>query len=246
MRQIISFANHKGGVAKTTSVTSLGVALSKMGKRVLLVDLDPQTNLTDILTKERTDRTIYDSLRDLQDLPLIHIREGLDLCPSSINLVSMDIELGDQQDRDQRLSKILRPLEYDYILLDCPPGLGVLTINALSASDKVIIPLTPEALPAKGLATLTGIIDLVKSRSNPALELGGILITRYNRRKINRIVEETLRESFGDLVFKTKIRENVDLSESPLEGKDIFTYSPESNGSRDYWDLALEIVSKWK
>lgn len=246
MRQIISFANHKGGVAKTTSVSSLGVALSKMGRRVLLVDLDPQTNLTDLLTKETGDRTLYDSLRDLRDLPTIQIREGLELCPSSINLVSMDIELGNLPDRDQRLSKLLRPLDYDYILLDCPPGLGVLTINALSASDKVIIPLTPEALPAKGLGTLLNIIELVKSKSNPALELGGVLITRYNRRKINRLVEETLRESFGDKVFKTKIRENVDISESPLEGKDIFTYSPGSNGSKDYWSLALEIDSNWK
>lgn len=246
MRQIISFANHKGGVAKTTSVSSLGVALSKMGRRVLLVDLDPQTNLTDILTKETRPRTLYNSLRDLQDLPIIQIREGLDLCPSSIDLVSMDIELANLPDRDQRLSKLLRPLDYDYILLDCPPGLGVLTINALSASDKVIIPLTPEALPAKGLGTLLNIIDLVKRNSNPDLELGGVLITRYNRRKINRLVEETLRESFGDKVFKTKIRENVDLSESPLEGKDIFTYSPDSIGSKDYWDLATEIESNWK
>ena len=246
MKQIISFANHKGGVAKTTSVSSVGVALSQMGKRVLLVDLDPQTNLTDLLSKERTERTLYDSLRDLGSLPLVHLREGLDLCPGSIDLVSMDIELANLPDREYRLQKLLQRMDYDFILLDCPPSLGLLTQNALSASTRVIIPLTPEALPTKGLGTLLNIIDLVKKNSNPDLQLGGILITRYNRRKINRLVEETLRESFGDLVFKTKIRENVDLSESPLEGKDIYSYSPDSIGAKDYTEVAKEILQKLK
>lgn len=246
MRQIISFANHKGGVGKTTSVSSIGVALSQMGKKVLLIDLDPQTNLTGLFTQEEQERTIYDSLRDLGSLPLIHIREGLDLCPGSIDLVSMDIELASLPDREYRLKKLLQGRDYDFVLLDCPPSLGLLTQNALSASSEVIIPLTPEALPTKGLGTLLNIIDLVKRNSNPDLKLGGILITRYNRRKINRLVEETLRESFGDLVFKTKIRDNVDLSESPLEGKDIYSYSPGSIGAKDYTEVAKEILQKLK
>lgn len=244
--QIISFANHKGGVAKTTSVASIGVALSQIGRRVLLIDLDPQTNLTDLLSQSGTGRTLYDSLRDLKGLPVTHLREGLDLCPSSIDMVSIDIELADLPDRGYRLQKLLEGLDYDYILLDCPPNLGLLTQNALSASTKVIIPLTPEAFPAKGLGTLLNVIDLVKRSSNPSLELGGILITRYNRRKINRLVEETLRENFKDLVFKTKIRENVDLIESPLEGKDIFTYSPDSIGAKDYTEVAKEILENLK
>ncbi len=244
MRQIISIVNHKGGVGKTTSVSSLGVALARMGKRVLLVDLDAQGNLTDTLTQTPGVRSIYDSLRTLETIPVVNIREGLDLCPSSIDLVSMDLELADKKDREYRLSKLLRGLDYEYILLDCPPSLGLLTINALTASTKVIIPLTPEALPAKGLGTLLDIIERTKETLNPGLSLGGILITRYNRRKINRLVEETLRETFGDSVFRTKIRENVDISESPLQNKDIYSYSPDSIGAKDYESLAVEIVSK--
>lgn len=244
MRQIISIVNHKGGVGKTTSVSSLGVALARMGKRVLLVDLDAQGNLTDTLTQTPGVRSIYDSLRTLETIPVVNIREGLDLCPSSIDLVSMDLELADKKDREYRLSKLLQGLDYEYILLDCPPSLGLLTINALTASTKVIIPLTPEALPAKGLGTLLDIIERTKETLNPGLSLGGILITRYNRRKINRLVEEALRETFGDSVFRTKIRENVDISESPLQNKDIYSYSPDSIGAKDYESLAVEIVSK--
>ena len=246
MRQIISIVNHKGGVGKTTSVSSLGVALARMGKRVLLVDLDAQGNLTDTLTQTPGVRSIYDSLRTLETIPVVNIREGLDLCPSSIDLVSMDLELADKKDREYRLSKLLQGLDYEYILLDCPPSLGLLTINALTASTKVIIPLTPEALPAKGLGTLLDIIERTKETLNPGLSLGGILITRYNRRKINRLVEETLRETFGDSVFRTKIRENVDISESPLQNKDIYSYSPDSIGAKDYESLALEVVAKFE
>ena len=246
MRQIISIVNHKGGVGKTTSVSSLGVALARMGKRVLLVDLDAQGNLTDTLTQTPGDRSIYDSLRTLETLPVVNIREGLDLCPSSIDLVSMDLELADKKEREYRLSRLLQGLDYEYILLDCPPSLGLLTINALTASSKVIIPLTPEALPAKGLGTLLDIIERTKETLNPGLSLGGILITRYNRRKINRLVEETLRETFGDSVFKTNIRENVDISESPLQGMDIYSYSPNSIGAKDYESLALEVVAKFE
>ena len=246
MRQTISIVNHKGGVGKTTSVSSLGVALARMGKRVLLVDLDAQGNLTDTLTQTPGDRSIYDSLRTLETLPVVNIREGLDLCPSSIDLVSMDLELADKKEREYRLSRLLRGLDYDFILLDCPPSLGLLTINALTASTKVIIPLTPEALPAKGLGTLLDIIERTRETLNPGLSLGGILITRYNRRKINRLVEETLRETFGDSVFKTKIRENVDISESPLQGMDIYSYSPDSIGAKDYESLALEVVAKFE
>jgi len=241
---IISIANHKGGVGKTTSVASLGVALSRLGKSVLLVDLDAQCNLTDILSCSPGERSVYDSLRTLEELPIIQVKENLYLCPGSIDLVSMDMELVEVEGREYRLGMLLKYLNYDYILLDCPPSLGLLTINALTASDKVFIPLTPEALPAKGMGTLLNVIDKVKKGLNPSLEFGGVIITRYNRRKINRLVEESLRESFGELVFNTKIRENVDLSECPLQGQDIFSYSPDSLGAKDYEELAREIVSK--
>lgn len=242
--RILSVVNHKGGVGKTTSVSALGVALSKMGRRVLLVDLDAQGNLTESLGTPQTDRTIYESLHDLGALPVVTLREGLDICPSSLDLVSMDIELSDLKDREYRLSHLLQTVSYDYILIDCPPSLGLLTINALTASNEVIIPLIPEALPTRGLASLLGIIERVKGSFNPSLTLGGIVLTKCNRRKLNRLIEETLREEFGDKVFKSKIRENVDVAESPLQSQDIFTYSPNSKGAEDYWSLALEVDKK--
>lgn len=245
MKRVIAIANHKGGVGKTTSVSALGVCLSALGRRVLLVDLDPQGNLSQSLSVPHSGRTIYEALREGRDLPQVQIREGVWVCPSSIDLVSMDLELSGLPRREYRLRDLLSPLDFDYILLDCPPGLGLLTINALSASGEVIVPLTPEALPAKGLGTLLDVVRKVEEGLNPDLHLGGILITRYNRRKINRIVEETLRETFGSKVFQTKIRENVDIAEAPLQGTDILSYSPKSPGAKDYRDLALEVDSNW-
>ena len=201
MKRIISIVNHKGGVGKTTTVVSLGVALSQLGRSVLLVDLDPQRNLTDSLSVSSTGRTLYEALRDGERLPQTEVRPGLSVCPSSIDLVSMDLELSGVSRREYRLQDLLSPLEYDYILLDCPPSLGLLTVNALTASTEVFVPLTPEALPAKGLGTLLDVIQRTKDGLNPSLRLGGIIITRYQRRKINRLVEESLRENFGDLVF---------------------------------------------
>jgi chromosome partitioning protein len=244
MKRTISVVNHKGGVGKTTSVVSLGVALSQLGRRVLLVDLDPQRNLSQTLSVSKSGRTLYEALREGKDLPLVQVRERVWVCPSSIDLVSMDLELGNRKGREYVLRDLLSPLDFEYILLDCPPGLGLLTLNALTASTEVIVPLTPEALPAQGLGTLLDVIQRTKEGLNPTLHLEGILITRYQRRKINRIVEESLRDTFGDLVYKTKIRENVDISESPLEGKDIYTYSPRSIGAEDYRSLALEVDSK--
>ncbi len=246
MQRIISIVNHKGGVGKTTSVVSLGVALSQLGKKVLLIDLDPQRNLSDSLSVPQSGRTLYEALKEGKNLPEVEVKPGLFVCPSSIDLVSMDLELGGVKGREKILRELLSGTDYDYILLDCPPSLGLLTINSLTASTEVIVPLTPEALPAKGLGTLLEIIQRTKEGLNPGLRLGGILITRYQRRKINRIVEETLRETFGDLVFKTRIRENVDISESPLQGTDIFSYSPKSIGAEDYRSLALEIDNNRK
>ena len=151
MKRTISVVNHKGGVGKTTSVVSLGASLAEMGRRVLLVDLDPQGNLSQSLSVPQTGRTLYEAMREGKDLPQVQIRERLWVCPSSIDLVSMDLELSTLPRREYRLRELLSPLDFDYILLDCPPSLGLLTINALSASKEVFIPLTPEALPAKGL-----------------------------------------------------------------------------------------------
>lgn len=250
MGKILTISNHKGGVGKTTSVASLGVALSQRGKSVLLVDLDAQRNLTDMIYPDYNGRGIFEALTTRRDFPTLQISETLALCPSSLDMVGIEkalaLLIGDNVREITVLRSLLLPLreKYDYILLDCPPSLGVITKNALAAADGVIIPLTAEALPSKGLNNLLGGITQIREGLNKSLELFGILITRYNRRKINRLVEESLRTTFGDLVFKTKIRENVDISESPLYGKTILEYSPDSIGAKDYLSLADEIINR--
>jgi len=251
MGKIISISNHKGGVGKTSTCTNLGKALSLKGKRVLLVDLDSQMNLTGIFLDkgETPERTIFEALIGEKVLPIIHISENLDLVPSSLDLVGIDralaVVLGDNLGELLLLRDLLEPLreKYDYILIDCPPSLGVLTRNSLIASDGLLIPLTAEALPYNGLRNLLDALSEVKRGLNPRLSLYGILITRYNRRRLNRIVEEGLRNTFGDFVFQTKIRENVDLMEAPLYKRTIFDYSPESIGAQDYMSLTEEILT---
>lgn len=251
MGKVIAITNNKGGVGKTTTTSSLGKALSLQGKRVLLVDLDSQGNLTSLYLSQTPEETIFGSIVTKSSLPVISITENLSLVSSSPDLIGVERALNSlyPDDRGKQVSVLRRLLEktrkdYDYILLDCPPSLGDLTINALVASDGVIIVLTAESLPVKGLSSLLDAISQTRKVLNKTLELSGILITRYNRRKINRLVEESLRSNFGEIVFKTKIRENVDVMESPLYGKDIFDYSPESLGAKDYTELAKEVITK--
>ena len=251
MGKVISIANHKGGVGKTTTTASLGKALSLEGKRVLLIDLDAQGNLSTLFLEKIPEETIFGSLVTKSPLPEISISKALSLVPSSPDLIGVERAISTlfPDDRRKQVS-LLRGLlgevrkRYDYILIDCPPSLGDLTINALTASDGVIITLTAESLPTKGLSSLLDAIEKTRTLLNKTLSLSGILITRYNRRKINRLVEESLRETFGELVFRTKIRENVDVMESPLYGKDIFSYSPDSLGANDYRELAKEVITK--
>lgn len=251
MARILSITNHKGGVGKTTTTASLGVALSRSGERVLLLDLDPQGNLSSLFVHGEINKTVFDVFLQRGVLPIYGVSDNLDIVPSSLDLVGMDRALeaigGDYNKRLQILRGALQSVreKYDYILIDCPPSLGVLTHNALVASDGVIITLTAESLPTKGLNTLMEVIVRTRQAGlNKGLNIAGILITRYNRRRINRLVEESLRENFGEIVYKTKIRENVDLMESPLYNQDIFSYAPESNGAKDYESLAQEIKSK--
>lgn len=246
-RKIIAIANHKGGVAKTTTTANLGAALNLAGFRVLVVDLDAQCNLTASLCNELIDdeATVYGALKTLSALPVRQIKEGFDLCPASLNLSGIDQELADDLERNFRLTDCLsKTKEYDYILLDCPPSLGLLTVNALIAANEVYITLTAEGLPTMGLSKLSDMITKIQNRLNPALNLSGIIITRYNGRKLNKTVEDSLRAKFGDIVFGTKIRENIALAEAPLSVSDIFVYAPESNGAKDYSSLAEEVISR--
>lgn len=246
--KIIAIANHKGGVAKTTTTANLGAALNLAGYRVLVVDLDAQCNLTASLCNEifEDEATIYGALKSVSELPVKAIKEGFDLCPASLNLTAIDQELADDLEKNYRLSDCLKETSknYDYILLDCPPSLGLLTINALIAATEVYITLTAEGLPTMGLSKLSDMISTIQRRLNPSLALSGIVITRYNGRRLNKTVEESLRAKFGDIVFETKIRENISLAEAPLSVADIFAYAPESNGAKDYKALADEVVKR--
>lgn len=252
MGKIIAIANHKGGVGKTTTSSSLGVALSMQGKKVLLIDLDSQRNLTSLFVRNKPTRTIFEAIKEGESLPVVKVSDTLDITPSSKDLVVIEKLLTLQYGGRGNISEfmilkgLLDPLRnsYDYTLIDCPPSLGDLAINAFTASDGVIISITPEAFSTNGLNDLLDAIQKVKNSLNKSLRLSGILITRYNRRKINKIVEESLRRNFGDIVFTTRIRDNVDISESPLYCKDIFSYSPDSIGAKDYMELANEVLTK--
>lgn len=244
---VITIANHKGGVGKTTSVATIGVALTLLGKRVLLVDLDAQQNLSFTLTQnEDPEKSIYDALVRGDKLPIVNVRENLDLVPASLELARAEIDLASKIARERILKNLLEDqLEnYDFILFDCPPSLGVVTTNALVASDELYIPLTAEALPLKGLAMLDEVVGEVRKLVNPNLELGGVFFTRYNNRKLNKDVVEMINQRYGEKVFKTKIRENISLAEMPLTGQSIFEYESRSNGAKDYMALAEEIVAR--
>lgn len=245
--KIVSLINHKGGVAKTTTTASAGTALQRLGYRVLLVDLDAQANLTSSLLGYEPERSTYEAMKERKALPIEKIQSsGVSIAPASLDLAGLELEIGSYMERERILSDLLDEIasDFDYILLDCPPSLGLLTINALTASTDAIIPLTAEALPSKGLQKILDIIEMTKKRLNRELRLSGILITRYEKSKLSQTVEEALRARYGELVFQTKVRKNISIAEAPLAVKSILDYAPESNGAKDYIELASEIASK--
>ena len=246
-QKIITFANHKGGVSKTTSTASIGACMAMKGKKVLLIDLDGQANLTlyFIPNEDEIETSIFDSLVNGVPLPVKHIRENLDLVPSSLEMASAEIALTNLLAREQLLSRLLEPLrkDYDYILIDCPPSLGLLTLNALTSADFLIIPVQAQFLAMRGMAKITNVVGIVKERLNPNLNIGGIVITQFDKRKtLNKSVAELISESFCDKVFKTVIRDNVSLAEAPIKGMNIFEYNKNSNGAKDYMELAKEVL----
>lgn len=242
MSRVLAFANHKGGVGKTTSVASLGYALS-LDSKVLLIDIDAQANLTSSFLGEEQEVTIYEAMRKDTALPIIKITDNLSITPSSLDMASIEIEIASRMQREFVLKELIEKVEayFDYILIDCPPSLGLVTINAFTAANEVIIPLTAEALPAKGMKMLSGIIEMVQKRLNKNLSISGILITRYEKSKLSQTIEESIRASYGDKVFKTKIRKNISIAESPLNRKSVIEYAPMSNGAKDYLELAEEL-----
>ncbi len=246
--KVIAFANHKGGVSKTTSVANVGALLAKKGRKVLLLDLDAQANLTDYFLKEAPEETVYNSMIDESPLPVIQVEKNLYLVPSSLEMVGIETKIADNVDRAELVQILLEPIRenYDYILIDCPPSLGIVTLNALIAATDLYIPTTAEAIPVRGLKMLTDALERVKKRKNPGISLSGIIITRYGSRNLNRMIEESLRKKFGDIVFNTKIRENISIAEAPTLHQDVETYAPSSHGAEDYRALTEEIVKRTK
>ena len=247
--KVFALLNHKGGVGKTTSTINIGAALNRAGKSVLLIDLDPQANLSQSLGIQEPAQTIYGLIKGdyLASDAVLNIRPGLDVIPSTLDLSGSEIELSTKIGRELILREAIEPLKkkYDFILIDCPPSLGLLTVNALTASDKILIPLQAEFLAMQGLAKMLEVVSIIQKHLNKSLELGGVFITQYDSRKVlNKNVFDTITEHFPKKVFTTKIRDNVALAEAPATGQDIFTYNSKSAGAADYESLAEEILSK--
>ena len=252
MAHIIAFANQKGGVGKTTTAINIGASLAAIKKRVLLVDLDQQGNAGTGLGFERANhrQSVYGVIMgtaNVTDNILTTAVAGLHLLPSTQTLAGADIDLLDMENREFRLRNALGPIMdyYDYILLDCPPALGYLTINALTAADSVIIPLQCEFFALEGVQQLMDTISVVKTKWNPSLEILGVLLTMYDKRYgMTRAVDDDVRNTFGDIVFKTVVPRNVRVSEAPSHGKPALFYDFNSTGAQAYLRVATEVVER--
>ncbi|MGO1521345.1 MAG: ParA family protein [Sphingobacterium sp.] len=246
MTKIISILNHKGGTGKTTSTINIGACLARADKKVLLIDIDPQTNLTEGLGVYDIERSIYDSLRENTPLPILKINDNLDLVPSSLDLVAIEMELISAHARELKIKMLLDPIkdQYDYILFDCPPSLGLLTINALVPSNSVLIPLQAEYFAYRGVDRMVGIINDMREYFNPDLDVEGVFLTKYKPNLIlGRNIKDEIEKVFEDKLFNTYVRENVSLAEAQTLGVDIFTHAPDSNGAKDYQNLVNEILN---
>jgi chromosome partitioning protein len=246
MSCILSVVNHKGGVGKTTTTLNLGRALARTGAKTLLVDLDPQGNLSQSYGVHNPERSIYHALCEEEDLAILSMGEGVDMVPSETDLSRAEFQLQGNFNGYFRLKKKLDLVRdnYDYILIDCPPSLGILTVNALIASNEVLIVIESEPLAFKGSQNTVDLIHTIRENMNNTLGICGILITQTNRTVIKRQVAEHIREIYGDRVFSTEIRHNVALTEAKAAGMDIFQYSPESHGAEDYSGLANEVKER--
>jgi chromosome partitioning protein len=251
MSRVIAIANQKGGVGKTTTAINLGAALAVAEQRTLIIDIDPQGNASSGLGVERRDSlpTVYDVLVNQRPLAAcvrarVHF-ESLDLLPSTRHLVGAEIELVDAGERERILRRALEPVreDYDFILVDCPPSLGLLTLNTLTAADSVLIPIQCEFYALEGLSQLLNTIRLVQKSLNPRLEIEGVLLTMYDRRlNLSKQVASEAHEYFGGKVYETVIPRNVRLAEAPSFGQPIVHYDALSAGAQSYLELAREVI----
>lgn len=249
-KKIISVINHKGGVGKTTTAVNLGVALRRLGKKVLLVDMDPQANLTIHLDFPiEGEKNIYGALRKEYDLPIMTYGDGIDIVPSTLDLSAIEVELTNEPGRENFLKFLLKPVadKYDYILIDCPPSLGLLTINALSASQEMIITIEPGKFAVVGMGKLFEIVNKVKDRINPDLDHFNILLTKVDLRKsLHKDVVDSLRKNYPGQVFKTQIKTNVSIEYAQINGISVFEQDEKSSGAEDYLSLGKEIIKTKK
>jgi chromosome partitioning protein len=243
---IVSVINQKGGTGKTTTTINLGRALSKLGKKVLLIDLDPQGNLSYSLDITQPKYTLADAFTGSRKLKEIIVKKDENFCvvPGSNELVDVEISLVTQEKRESFLKNILAEAKgFDYILVDCPPSLSVLTVNALTASQQVLIPLQMEVLTLQGLSQILATVEQVKSTLNKKLKVKGIVVVMYDRRrKLSTEIESYLQENIDEKIFRSRIRLNVKLAEAPSFGQSILDYDPGSNGAQDYLALAREYL----
>lgn len=254
MAKIISFSNQKGGVGKTSTCVNMAAAIALKGKKVLLIDIDPQGNATTGLgfSKSELENSVYSVL--IEDKPITEALQkteikGLDLLPSSIDLAGAEVELVYQKNRENKLNYALRQIStvYDYVMIDCPPSLGLLTINALASSDSVIIPIQSEYFAMEGLSQLLNSIKLVNQHLNPNLKIEGVVITMYDGRAlISKQISAEIHKYFGKRMFNTVIPRNIRVSEAPSHGVPVMLHDPRSSGAKAYVALADEFLSRQK
>ncbi|MBQ2098871.1 MAG: ParA family protein [Bacteroidales bacterium] len=252
MSRVFAIANQKGGVGKTTTSINLGASLAILEKKILLIDADPQANCTSGLGFElkSIEKSIYDALTDdvePKDIILQTGTDGLDIVPSHIDLVGAEIELLNVESREYRLKSFINKVRdmYDYIIIDCSPSLGLLTVNALTAADAVIIPVQCEYFALEGLGKLLNTVKMIQARLNPDLQTEGFLLTMYDSRlRLSNQVVDQVRQHFQEMVFKTLILRNIRLSEAPSYGKPVIEYDATSSGAVNYLNLAKEILEK--
>lgn len=242
--KIIAIINHKGGVGKTTTTLNLGKALSLNGRKTLIIDIDPQANLSQAIGVEEPERNIYQAVCENEPLPIMNLAANLDLVPADLDLSEAEVKLQADVNGYFRLKNALRTVKsnYDFILIDCPPSLGILTTNALIAATEVMIVVQSEYLAVKGLQTILRLVESIRENLNPTIEIAGLLITQINKTVFRQHIAETVRDIYHGKVYQSAIRQNISLAEATSVGKDIFEYSPRSAGAEDYMALAKEII----
>jgi len=246
MSRIIAIVNHKGGVGKTTTTLNLGKALSLQGKKVLLIDIDPQANLSQSVGLENLEKNVYHLLGEQNNFEEIvhHISENFDIIPSDLNLSEAEVKFQADVEGYFKLKNALKTVqnEYDFIFIDCPPSLGILTINALIACSEIIVVVLAQFLATKGLNTIIGVVAKINKNLNPTLKILGLLLTQTNRTVLSQTINDLVKKHYTYKVFDAHIRQNVNLAEASTQAMDIFQYSPKSLGAEDYMNLSKEIL----